>query len=183
MTPPRTHRPEAGLPPFERVIELHGPALLRFCVAQVGPQRAEDCFQEAMLAALRAYGTLRDAGAVRPWLFAIAARKAIDAQRARARAPVPVADLAGMAGGEDPPGLRDEALWARVRALPPKQRQAVGLRVLGDLSHAEIAQAMGISEPAARRNVFEGLRRLGMDLTPEPATTSHPRGDHEPHHG
>ena len=45
----------------------------------------------------------------------------------------------------------------RVRALPDKQRQAVALRFLADLSHAEIAEAMGTSEPAARRNVFEGL--------------------------
>jgi RNA polymerase sigma factor (sigma-70 family) len=57
----------------------------------------------------------------------------------------------------------DAALWARVGALPDKQRHAVALRYLADLSHAEIAEAMGISEPAARRNVFEGLRRLRED--------------------
>jgi DNA-directed RNA polymerase specialized sigma24 family protein len=38
-----------SLPPFEHVVELHGPAVLRFCVAQVGPARAEDCFQDTML--------------------------------------------------------------------------------------------------------------------------------------
>src|SRR5512145_3305336 len=75
-----------ALPPFERVVDEHGLALLRFCVARVGPERADDCFQETMLAALRAYGEVREAGAVRSWLFAIAARKAIDGHRARARA-------------------------------------------------------------------------------------------------
>jgi RNA polymerase sigma factor (sigma-70 family) len=159
--PTRTRR--SGPPPFERVIELHGPALLRFCVAQVGPQRAEDCFQEAMLAALRAYGTLRDAGAVRPWLFAIAARKAVDAHRAAAAAARPVADLESVGGSAVDGEPADAALWARVGALPDKQRHAVALRYLADLSHAEIAEAMGISEPAARRNVFEGLRSLRED--------------------
>jgi DNA-directed RNA polymerase specialized sigma24 family protein len=36
----------------------------------------------------------------------------------------------------------------------------VTLRYLADLSHREVAEVMGTSEDAARRNVFEGLRRL-----------------------
>lgn len=146
-------------PPFERVVALHGPALLRFCEARVGADRAEDCFQETMLAALRAYGELCDPGSVRTWLFSIAARKAVDAHRVRARAPRPTEDIEELAGGEDA-RYRDEALWARVRSLPAKQRQAVTLRYLGDLTHGEIAEVMGTSEPAARRNLFEGLERL-----------------------
>ena len=43
------------LPPFEQVVDQHGPAVLRFCAAQAGSARAEDCFQDTMLAALRAY--------------------------------------------------------------------------------------------------------------------------------
>ena len=150
-------------PPFERVVALHGPDLLRFCAARVGPERAEDCFQETMLAALRAYGELRDPDAVRPWLFAIAARKAVDAHRAAAAAPRPVADLEAVGGSDVDGEPADAALWARVGALPDKQRHAVALRYLADLSHAEIGEAMGTSEPAARRNVFEGLRRLRED--------------------
>ncbi len=151
--------PIRHLPPFERVIEEHGQAVLRFCAAQAGAQRAEDVFQETMLAALRAYDELRDAGAIRSWLFAIAARKAVDAHRRWAREPEPVADL-------DPPAVagdfavRDDALWRRVRELPGKQREAVALRYVADLSHREIAEVMGTSEAAARRNVFEGLEQL-----------------------
>ena len=74
------------------MIELHGPAVLRFCVAQTGTERGEDVFQETMLAALRAYDEVRDATAIRSWLFSIAARKAVDSHRGRARAPEPVAD-------------------------------------------------------------------------------------------
>ena len=148
-----------ALPPFEDVVELHGPAVLRFCAAQAGRERAEDCFQETMLAALRAYAELRDPAAIRSWLFSIAARKAVDAHRARARFPEPVADLEQAAGAVEPsPG--DGGLWRDVRALPPKQREAVALRYVADLSHREIAGVMGTSEAAARRNVFEGLARL-----------------------
>ena len=155
--------PRAELPPFERIVERHGPALLRFCAARVGAERAEDCFQDAMLAALRAYREVRDARAIRSWLYAIAARKAIDQHRARARAPRPLEDAEAVAAARAP-APRDEALWARVRGLPEKQREAVALRYAADLSHREIAAAMGTSEAAARRNVFEGLARLRREL-------------------
>lgn len=148
-----------GLPPFERVVELHGPAVLRFCLARAGADRAEDAFQETMLAALRAYAGVRDADAVRAWLFSIAARKAIDGHRAQARIPEPVEDVAGLAGAKELE-VRDEAVWRGVRALPSKQREAVTLRFMADLSHGEVAAVMQTSEAAARRNVFEGLRRL-----------------------
>jgi len=51
-----------------------------------------------------------------------------------------------------------------VRALPPKQRAAVLLRVAGELSHAEVGVALGVSEDAARRNAFEGLRKLRLEM-------------------
>ena len=166
---PRRSRPPTaapGLPPFARIVDAHGAALLRFCTAQVGPDRAEDCFQETMLAALRAYAELRDAAAVRAWLFAIAARKTIDAHRSTARAPQPVADVEALATTEH--AWRDEALWARVARLPDKQRCAVTLRYCGDLSHREIAVVMDTSEAAARQNVFAGLARLKEEIVPEP---------------
>ena len=56
-------------------------------------------------------------------------------------------------------------MWARVHALPPKQRAAVLLRFAGDLSHREVATALGMSEEAARRNAFEGLRKLRQEMT------------------
>jgi RNA polymerase sigma factor (sigma-70 family) len=147
------------LPPFEHVVDEHGPAVLRFCAAQVGPDRAEDCFQETMLSALRAYDQVRDPGAIRSWLFSIASRKAIDAHRARARGPEPMADVEQLPT-TDEPGPSDGVLWQHVRSLPPKQRQAVSLRYVADLSHREIATVMQTSEAAARRNVYEALVHL-----------------------
>ena len=52
------------------------------------------------------------------------------------------------------------ASFGHVRDLPPKQRQAVSLRYVADLSHREIAAVMETSEDAARRNVHEALVRL-----------------------
>ncbi len=150
------------LPPFEHVIERHGPAVLRFCVLRAGAAQGEDCFQDTMLAALGAYTQLRDPQAIRSWLFAIAARKALDARSRHGRQPIAAGDAleASLARLPTPIAERDDELWERVRALPEKQRQAVTLRYLGDLTHREIATVMEISEPAARRNVFDGLERL-----------------------
>jgi len=179
-----TAAPVSHLPPFEHVVAEHGVDVWRFAASQVGRERADDVFQETMLAALSAYPSLRDPDAVRSWLFRIAARKAVDLFRGAARAPVSVADPDP--GAEPEPERRDDELWTHARALPDKQRQALGLRFVLDLPYADIAAAMHTSPEAARRNVFEGLKVLrvrygqtvgkaaGVDahLTPESAPPS-----------
>jgi DNA-directed RNA polymerase specialized sigma24 family protein len=145
------------LPPFERVVADHGPAVLRVCRAVLGPQDAEDAWSETFLAALAAYPRLRPDSDVRAWLVTIAHRKAIDGWRS-ARRVVPV--------GVPPdrsvpaPALPDDSLLDAVRALPPKQRAAVAYRYLADLSYADVAALLGGSEAAARRNAADGIAAL-----------------------
>ena len=147
-----------GLPPFQRLLDDHGRDVYRFLAATVGPAEAEDCFQEAFLAALRAYPRVRDGSRLRSWLFTIAYHKAVDAHRARARRPVAVATLPEGAGPVED-GAEPE-LWRHVRRLPPKQRAAVVQRFVNDLPYAEIGEALGCSEEAARRNVSQGVKKL-----------------------
>ena len=145
-------------PPFETVLDQHGPRVLAWLITRVGPDRAEDVFQETMLAALSAWEDAR-VESVRSWLFAIARNKAIDDGRRAARQPVPEGEVEQWPDPSVAAGLEDP-LWDEVRRLPEKQRLAVTLRFRGDLSHREIAAVMDISEAAARRNAFEGLKRL-----------------------
>jgi RNA polymerase sigma factor (sigma-70 family) len=151
------------LPPFQQLLERHQGDVLGFLIASVGHQDAEDCFQETFLAALRAYPRLRDDSNLRGWLLTIAHRKVIDHHRARQRRPMPVGDAPEVA---DPRAERSDetGIWRLVAALPPKQRTAVALRFVTDLSHREIAAATGTSEEAARRNVHEGIKRLRLEL-------------------
>lgn len=150
-----------SLPPFQTLLDAHGAAVHRFLVASVGPSEADDCFQEACIAAMRAYPKLEYADNLRAWLLKIAQRKAIDAHRARARRPLPVAELPERAvGGEPAVPLTARPVWARVRALPEKQRMAVFLRSAADLSYDEVAAALDCSQEAARRSVHEGLKKL-----------------------
>jgi len=152
------------LPPFQSLLDAHRDGVYGLLVALVGRDAADDCFQETFVSALRAYPRLRNDRNLRGWLFAIARNKALDHLRARARV-VPVADLGDVPAPAQQPAL-DGSIWPVVRALPPKQREAVALRFAADLAYADVAAAMGTSEEAARRNVHEALRRLREEITP-----------------
>ncbi|HET7418431.1 MAG TPA: sigma-70 family RNA polymerase sigma factor [Solirubrobacterales bacterium] len=152
-----------ALPPFQTVLDEHSATVMAILRGAVGREAAEDCFQETFLAALRAYPKLENDDNLRGWLLTIAHRKAIDHHRANGRNPVPVAEVAEITV-EDGIPERDEALWAAVGALPPKQRAAVALRYGSDLPHGEIASALGCSPEAARRSLHEGLKRLRKEL-------------------
>jgi RNA polymerase sigma factor (sigma-70 family) len=152
-----------NLPPFQQLLDAHAVDLHRFCVAQAGPHHGPDCFQEAVIAALRAYPELTDARNLRGWLFTIAHRKVLDHHRASSRRPVLVPEVPDRASG-DAPGL-DGGIWAAVAGLPEKQRGAIALRYLGDLPYAEIGAVLGCSEAAARQNVRAGLAGLRQEVT------------------
>ena len=153
-----------ALPPFQWVLDQHADAVFRFLVRSAGVDEAEDCFQETMLAALRAYPALEHGTNLRGWLMTIARNKAIDSSRAAARRPALVEELDAV-DTRVTDNVADDGLWATVRALPAKQRRAVGMRFVEDRSYGEIAGAMSISQDAARRNVHEGIKKLRRTLT------------------
>jgi RNA polymerase sigma factor (sigma-70 family) len=148
-----------SLPPFQALLEAHRGDVYRFLVASVGPSDADDCFQEAVISALRAYPKVRDDSNLRGWLLKIAQRKAIDSHRATARRPLPVDEVP-----EGPASAArrnsEPELWAAVRGLPPKQRTAVFCRSVMGMPYDELADLLDSSEDAARRSVHEGLKRL-----------------------
>jgi RNA polymerase sigma factor (sigma-70 family) len=156
------------LPPFQTLVDEHRVDLYRFCVASAGRGEADDVFQESWVAALRAYPKLRRADNLRAWLFRIAQNKAIDVHRSRARRPLPVEDVPEPPAAQPAHPARldgEPELWGAVRELPPKQRTAVFCRAVLGMPYPELAALLECSEEAARRNVFEGLKRLREDWT------------------
>lgn len=152
-----------SIPPFQRLLDEHASSLRRFLVGYVGWAEADDCLQDTWLAALEAYPGLRHGSNLRGWLFTIARRKALDCLRRRAWD----AEQLGPATDkiEALAAIPDWDLWVLVAALPEKQRAAVTLRYLADLPYAEAAEAMGISEAAARQNVRAGLAALRKKMS------------------
>jgi len=156
-----------SLPPFQGLLDSHRADVYRFLVASVGPNEADDCFQETWIAALRAYPRLQHGDNLRGWLLKIAQRKALDTHRARRRRATPTEDPPDRGAAD--PGLAKVAshnpgLWEHVRELPEKQRLAVVHRTVLDTGYPELAELLGCSEEAARRNVHEGLKRLRKEL-------------------
>lgn len=120
----------------------------------------------------------------RRWLFTIAARRRIDTIRTSKRradrtesAPIdPRPRHAPSAGDEVERSAALDAALALVRTLPPDQAEAVLLRVVADLSVAEVAEIMQRREGAVRVLVHRGLKRLATraDVTNRSTETMSP---------
>ncbi|MFC7218892.1 sigma-70 family RNA polymerase sigma factor [Streptomyces polyrhachis] len=131
----------------------------------------DDLAQEVCLAVLCALPRYRDTG--RPFeafVFAIAAHKVADLQRAAMRSPgstaVPSDEMPEQAddslGPEERALLRSDAEWAQrlLARLPETQRELVLLRVAVGLSAEETGQVLGMSPGAVRVAQHRALSRL-----------------------
>lgn len=152
----------------------HGPSIGRLAMAMLGSQaEAEEVAQEVLLAAHDAFPDFRGEGTVRAFLFGIARRmcaKRLEIRGRRERRLRLVHDADAEAG------MPDQLVEARRRAirvraaieeLKPSERDAVVMRYEGGLEYAEIAAALGVDEPAARKRVSRGLAHLKELLSAE----------------
>jgi RNA polymerase sigma-70 factor (ECF subfamily) len=144
------------IPPFETFYETHRDEVFRFLRSRLGPQRAEDAFQETFLRALRAYDRLDHADHLRAWVLTIASRIAIDDVRRRK----PQSELPDDAIVHEDVRPAFEELAPLTDGLPPKERAAVVLRYGYGLEYEEIGGALGSNEQAARQAASAGVRRL-----------------------
>jgi RNA polymerase sigma factor (sigma-70 family) len=141
------------IPPFETFYLAHRDEVLGYLRRLLGA-RAEDAWQETFLRALRAYDRLRHGSHLRAWVFTIATNVAMDELRTRRQPPL---------DAEPAVELRRDAfheLEHLTDELPPTERAAVVLRYGYDLPYAQIADALGSSEEAARAAASSGVRRL-----------------------
>jgi RNA polymerase sigma factor (sigma-70 family) len=113
----------------------------------------------------------RRRGTPRAWLFAIARNAALDELRRRRRTSAydagagdPVDDHAG----NDPYEQADRraTVAGALAALPLRERELVLLKFHGQLSNAELARAMGISESNAGTRLHRALARLREHCAP-----------------
>ena len=136
---------------------------------------AEDAAQEACLAVLRALPRYRDEGApFEAFVYAIAARKVADVQRAAIRRPTPtdvvVEDADPAPGPEERALAGEDADRARrlLARLPELQREIVVLRVAAGWSAEETGRALGMSAGAVRVAQHRALARLRVLAQEDP---------------
>jgi RNA polymerase sigma factor (sigma-70 family) len=155
----------------------HVDAVLRYLVYRTrNAEEAAELTAEVFAAALEASGRFRTRTTpARAWLFGIVNHKLADSRRRRR-----IADDARRRLSVEPIQLDDlelerveeladlELLGAGmeklVADLPPAEQEAVMARVVDEASYAEVAEGLGISEPAARQRVSRGLARLALWL-------------------
>ena len=158
---------------FAEITRRYQRALRVYCSRLVGPERAQDAVQQALL---QAFLSLRDRApreiALRPWLYRIAHNCSIDLIRMGSWEHEQL-DLESD-GVPQPPALLEQkeelrCLIAGMRRLPDAQRQALTLRELEGCSYAEISARLGHTGSGVRQLIFRArtaLRKGASALLP-----------------
>jgi RNA polymerase sigma-70 factor (ECF subfamily) len=138
---------------------------------------AADLTQETFVKAFRAFDSLEDHNRARAWLYQIAGRTALDELRRRKiiRFVPWTGETRGSASSAEDQVLRMRLSADLERALlriPPRQRQALLLSELHDLTGLELADALGVSHVAARALLTRGRESLRQALAAERAKSA-----------
>jgi RNA polymerase sigma-70 factor (ECF subfamily) len=166
---------------FETIYTDLAPSVIGYLRAQ-GAAEPEDVTQEVFVGVIRNLSRFSgDEQAFRSWVFTIAHRRLTDERRRRGRSkeePVEeVADAASAAGvagaaagdaAEEALGrLGTERIQILLDRLTPDQREVVVLRVLVDLSVAQVAEIVGKNEGAVKTLQRRAFNRLAKELERE----------------
>lgn len=126
---------------------------------------AEDITALAFERLYRARGSLDpERGSPRGWLFAIARNAALDELRRRQRRPEADLDACAIASPTHADALaqveRRASVQRALAQLPLRERELVLLKFHGQLSNAELARVLGISQTNAGTRLHRALTRL-----------------------
>lgn len=139
---------------------------LRIVLVSVGDrQLAEDLVAEAFTRAWTSWPKVRDHPVPRAWIVRTALNAHVSWWR-RHRREVPLDDTIPacvLPPGEQPASV-DDALVAAIRALPPRQREVITLRIFFDLDGAATAELLGISPGTVRVHLHRALAALRAQL-------------------
>jgi RNA polymerase sigma-70 factor (ECF subfamily) len=155
----------------------HAPVLLSYALRLTGGDRAraEDIVQETLVRAWRNLDRLEEsAGPVRPWLFTVAQRLAIDAHRARRARPPETGDAALAvvpALDELEPTLDRIVVTDALDSLSPEHRAVIVETYYRGRSVAEAARVLGIPPGTVKSRCYYGLRALKLALAERGVTT------------
>lgn len=125
---------------------------------------AEDIVHEALAAMHREWHRLRDAERAVAYLR----RAIVHEARAHGRMPLASQDPAAVAGNAGGLSAMSAVVFAALRRLPGRQREALVLRYYADLPEAAAADAMGISRAAFRGHAARGMIALRSLLDQAP---------------
>jgi RNA polymerase sigma factor (sigma-70 family) len=159
---------------FERCFEENFPAVHRFIARRVGTALADDLAAETFSIAYRRRTSFDpDRGTVRSWLFGIAANLLRNHWRAEQHQLELDARLAADVELRQDPSMSDDRLSASLAApriaaalaeLVAEQREVLLLHAWAELSHQEIAAAVGIPVGTVRSRLSRARATLRQRL-------------------
>ena len=158
---------------FEQFFDEHYGATVRALALAIGDRdRAEDWVQDAFAKAYRRWGRVSAMDRPAAWIYVVALnaerkewardeRRALRASRRLDGSAEPSPDVATST---------TDALDVRsaLRALTDRQRTAVVLRYLADLTIVDIARVMGCAEGTVKATLHQSLAKLRVELAEEP---------------
>ena len=159
----------------EELFQKHHGEIYAYLVRMLrDSELAADLTQDAFIKAYRAHDTLEDPAHARAWLYQIAHRVALD--EIRRRKIVRFLPWTGESHGTAPSaehlameGRLSSDLQRALARIPERQRAALLLAELHDLTGLELAAALGVSHVAARALLTRARDSLRRELEAERA--------------
>ena len=125
----------------------------------------EDIVQETLLAIHIKRHTWRQDAPVKPWLYAIANYKLIDAFRRRGRrVEIEIGEIAETFAEPEPETVSDREIGRVLQTLAPGQRSVVAAISVDGRSIGETAKRLGMSETAVRVALHRGLAAIAKRI-------------------
>jgi RNA polymerase sigma-70 factor (ECF subfamily) len=161
--------------PLEVLVRRHGSALLTFIRRMVGdPHRSEELFQDVFLAVWSKRQQYQFPRSFKNWLYTIAVNRCRQDFRTRPMVTISFDEEEGpsVPSGEPSPvetAIATETATRVARAvarLPEQQRLVVVFRVWQELSYAEIADLLNVTEATVRSHMHHALVALRKYLEP-----------------
>ena len=158
----------AGQPgAFDLIVERHRRPIYQLCYRFVGNHEdASDLSQDVFLRAFRGLRNFKGQSSLGTWLYRIGVNVCLNRISVKTPISEPIDKHQHVEGRHESPsdrmlrGERAMQVRAAIARLPRKQRAALILRTYHDMSHQEIADALGSSVGAVKANVFHALQNL-----------------------
>jgi RNA polymerase sigma factor (sigma-70 family) len=147
---------------FEVLYDRHHRGILSFCRHMLGTrEEAEDAVQQTFISAYNDLVASDRSIKLKAWLYTIARNRCLSVLRGRREQAAEAIEVS-TAGLADQVQERQELreLLADMRDLPHEQRAALVLAELGDLSHSDIGEILGVDPLKVKSLVFQARSTL-----------------------
>jgi RNA polymerase sigma factor, sigma-70 family len=156
---------------LEELYARHAQSLLAYAQHLIGDRgAAEEALQDTFVAIWRGAASFEQRSTVRTWLFGICRRQALRRVRPAAAATQPIEEVPELPSEAPSPDAvvlaraDASAVAAALATLPAIHREVLDLAFGAELSHAEVAEVLGIPVGTVKSRLFHARAALARAL-------------------